>query len=266
MISPEDFLETAHAMLPVIKDAASSAKKAHSLFKFADELYQIILDRKYEVSRKLITAVMNDLRKGVLTPEEVQAEFQELFARPFEERSQIIKILSLSYKTLLECVDERILLVLSRLTSMYLEKITMHRRKEIKDTDIHLAVAIDGFFRSTCRLLMDLSYDEYCALRSLVCSTNEYLMNSDYEECEMLKIMRYDEKLILVNHARGQSMHEFQFDKLEGDLTHSLRIFSLLKVHALASESPSGGFGSSSGPFEISIEQAIIKKLNLLFA
>lgn len=265
MIDAKDILEAAHAVKSTVIEAEQTvmpvANGILSIAKAVKFVDQTVRDYQFEASQKLVTEVMSNFRNGTMNEKEQEEEFQKLFELPLERRTEVIKIWNLSYKTLLESVDEQMLIALGRLTSVYLEKMTLKRGQEVKDTDVHLATALDGFFRSACRLLMDLTFDEYCSLKFLISSINRRIMNPDYDEYEMLKVMALNEELVLVNYSRSKNENKDSFDQLEGDLACALRVFSLLKAHALASEGPAGGFGTSSGPLEMCINREIIKRL-----
>lgn len=244
------------------------------------KLYQTItngLENYHKLkASELISEVLKNYRDGAIENDQaLLAEFEKLLDRDLQEREQLLKIFSFSYRTLLDAVDERILPSLAKLTAKYLEKIDPKFSKPLTPSDLHITRGVDGFFRGTCRTLTDLTYEEYQCLVGMIREVASLIKMPDHRGDDAFTLYRAnpkdndmhkdgERKIGLANRAKGdrEKKSTLLCDWLTVDATHGLRIFQLLKVHALAMDHMTGGFVGISGPAIIVIDRETIERLN----
>lgn len=135
-------------------------KTAKSVYSTATFLNAQLEKYKDEKTQEFFNAIIKNFRDGALSMEEFEDMLNRCLNSSLEKRDRLLKLLLFSYRSLLDSVDDRVLPALARLTALYLEKLS-------DENLLHAQVAVDSFYRGSCRLLSDLSGDEFEELKLL---------------------------------------------------------------------------------------------------
>lgn len=135
----------------------STGKAAITLGQYMNRKLTEYQDEK---GREYFNAILENYRNGSCSAEDFEQIIEEKLQSSIESRDAFIKLLTFSYRSLLDSVDDRVLPALARLTAGYMEKLTAGNIP-------HVTGAVDPFFRGMCRTLSDLTGDQYFELQKL---------------------------------------------------------------------------------------------------
>lgn len=135
---------TAGAIVKVASTGFSIAKIARTL---REQYIQHLAAKEEEFWQKIVS--MYQAREPGVTEAEIEHRLHKL-----DKRENFLKAIMQSYRSLMESLDDSILPPLATITAEYLA----------------LGRAPDGFYRGTCRLLADLSFEEFESLKQIISS------------------------------------------------------------------------------------------------
>ena len=200
-----------------------AAKAISLVYRVYSSLESALVKHEQAKMEEWLEAIMAAYRNGTSSHEEFEREIDDRINGDIKSRDATLKILKQSYRALLDSVDDRILPSLAKLTAMYLEKIGA-------DT-IHIVAPVDYFFRRTCRLLMDLSYQDYQFLQRLIIESNQIVSEEvGFSKEDRFEIQQINGKIgILRPEKRITSYSEDNFCWLTNSIDSWQLLFAALK-------------------------------------
>lgn len=145
---------------------------AKTVVSIGQYLNQKLIQYREDKNRDFFNELLRSYRDGACSPEEFEETIDAQISS-MKSRDSFMRILSFSYKTLLDSVDDRVIPALARLTAEYMEKVSNH-------DDSHFKAPVDAFFRGSCRLLSDITGDEFIELQKLCGSFAELPQNASF--------------------------------------------------------------------------------------
>lgn len=247
-------MSSAKEVLGLVKDAKSGLDIIIKSWSALQTYYRARSEQKL---LELLNETMRQARTGEINRDEFVAHYDTLLNGNMEAREQFLKVVTQATHTLLESIDDRILPALGRLTAEYLEKINKAFFDPLEKSNHHLMKGVDPYFRGMCRLLKDLMYEEYEALRTMIKEMVNISTKPDYEGYEILQLnltrpiaaKHADHEVGMLNPKETEKHGTRRYDWLTLDEHTATRVFSLLKLNGLGMDAQGGSaFGSVSGP------------------
>lgn len=220
---------------------------------------------------ELVSEMMRQVREGETSFDEFVTHHDKLLNGSIEAREQFLKVITQASHTLLESIDDRILPALGKLTAEYIERINKAFFDPLEKSNHHLMKGVDPYFRGMCRLLKDLMYEEYEALRTMVREMVTISSSPDYASSDTLQLNltrpiaaeHADHEVGMVNPVESRKLNIRHYDWLTINESTAYRLFSLLKLNGLGMDAQGGsGFGSVSGPPIILFTKLIVYRMN----